>query len=77
MMNRQLVAYRKGIGFTQTAISKKIGISLSAYSQKETGKLDFTQSEMLKILKLLKTYNPNVTADDIFFNPNVSISITR
>lgn len=75
-MNRQLIAYRKGIGFTQTAFSKKIGISLSAYSQKETGKLDFTQTEMRKILDLLKKYNPDVKADDIFFSSNVSVSIT-
>lgn len=75
-MNKKLIAYRKILGFSQTYMAKLIGISLTSYCQKERCKSDFTQTEMLKIINIIKEYNDKVTIDEIFFGNNVSIPIT-
>ena len=74
--NKQLIAYRKMINMSQTDMAKAIGICLTSYHLKETGKKDFTQSEMVSILNIIKKYNPNITIDEIFFSKTVSIMIT-
>lgn len=76
-MNKQLIAYRKILNMSQTDMAKAIGIGLTAYNFKETGKSDFTQSEMLSIRDIIKKYNPNITIDEIFFSQSVNVTITN
>lgn len=70
-MNSKLVAYRKLIKLNQTDIAKQIGICITSYNKKETGKLDFTQTEMERITNIVKQKIPQVTMDDIFFREGV------
>ena len=51
-MNR-LKMYRVGNNLTQEDMAKQLGIRRATYSVKEQGKIDFTQTEINKILKLL------------------------
>lgn len=76
-MNKQLIAYRKILNMSQTEMAKAIGIGLTSYNFKETGKSDFTQSEMLSIWKIIKRYNPKVTIDELFFKKTVNVMITN
>lgn len=76
-MNKQLIAYRKTLNMSQTDIARAIGICLTSYNLKETGKKDFTQSEMIAILNVIKKHNPNITVDEIFFSKSVSVMITN
>lgn len=71
-MNNKLIAYRKMLNMTQTDIASEIGIALTSYSHKETGKREFTQNEMVQITKIIQEKIPDVTMDDIFFNNKVS-----
>lgn len=71
IMNTKLVAYRKLMKLNQSQVAEKIGVSLSSYSQKETGKFDFTQTEMERITCMFKEEIPEVTMDDIFFRDGV------
>ncbi|HBJ2602330.1 TPA: helix-turn-helix domain-containing protein [Clostridium botulinum] len=75
-MNTKLVAYRKMLQMNQKSIAEKIGISLVSYSNKETGKTEFTQNEMITITNIIKEKIPNITMDDIFFDNRVSILVT-
>lgn len=65
-MNRNLKGYRTMLGMTQTEMAKKIGMVLSTYSFKETGKADFTQTEMEDIKKIINEKYPELTTDEIF-----------
>lgn len=47
-----VVGIRKARGFTQTEVSKKLGITYVAYSNKENGKVDFLSSEIGAMAKL-------------------------
>ena len=60
-MNR-LKMYRVGYGLTQNDIAKELGMARATYCTKEQGKMDFTQTEINKILKLL-----NMKYEEIFF----------
>lgn len=75
-MNTKLVAYRKMLQMNQKSFAEKIGISLVSYSNKETGKTEFTQNEMITITNIIKEKIPNITMDDIFFDNKVSILVT-
>ncbi|EPY2273183.1 helix-turn-helix transcriptional regulator [Clostridium sporogenes] len=75
-MNTKLVAYRKMLQMNQKSFAEKIGISLVSYSNKETGKTEFTQNEMITITNIIKEKIPNITMDDIFFDNRVSILVT-
>ncbi len=55
MLNKNLKAERARQGFSQLEISKKLGIAEATYNQKENGKREFTQKEMVLLSKLLKT----------------------
>jgi putative transcriptional regulator len=76
-MNNTLVAYRKLIHYNQTKMAKELEISLTSYSQKESGKKNFNQSEMIKITNIIKDFIPDITMDAIFFNQKVSILVTK
>ena len=47
-----IVGIRKARGFTQTEVSKELGITYVAYSNKENGKVDFLSSEIGAMAKL-------------------------
>ncbi|MBR3055025.1 MAG: hypothetical protein IKG63_04275 [Streptococcus sp.] len=66
-MNK-IIGYRKMLGFTQTDLAKKFGISLQAYRLKENGTTAFKDSEKIIFKKMLLTIFPDITIDDIFFN---------
>lgn len=51
---------------TQTDLAKELGITYSSVNNKINGKIDFTQSEIEKILNILKDRNLEVTYEDIF-----------
>ncbi|WP_034438077.1 helix-turn-helix transcriptional regulator [Clostridium ihumii] len=71
-MNNKLIAYRKLLNITQLEMSKKLGVSLTTYNHKETGKKDFNQTEMFYITQILKEKVPQITMDEIFFKKNIS-----
>ncbi|MBL4933023.1 helix-turn-helix transcriptional regulator [Clostridium paridis] len=70
-MNKKLVAYRKMLDITQLQMAQEIGVSLTTYNHKETGKKEFNQSEMVSITDIIKAKVPNVTMDEIFFNNRI------
>lgn len=74
--NDRLVGYRKMLKINQCELASLLGISATSYSKKETGKIEFTQSEMIKITQCIKSLVPNVTMDDIFFKRTVSKMVT-
>lgn len=43
---------RRSRGFTQEQVSKELGISFVAYNNKETGKVDFSSTEIGNLSKL-------------------------
>lgn len=65
-MNRNLIGYRNMFGMTQTDLASKIGIAKSTYCEKERGQRDFTQSEIEKIMNILKEKKQNLTIEDVF-----------
>lgn len=75
---KNIVRYRKFLGFTQGDISKKLNISIQAYRNKEAERTAFKDSEKIEIKKL---FNENglddLTIDDIFFDDKVSKSFVR
>lgn len=71
-MNNKLVAYRHMLCITQLEMAKILGISLTTYNHKETGKKNFNQVEMFSITKIFKEKIPGITMDEIFFNENIS-----
>lgn len=60
--------YRNMLGLTQTELGKILGITKQAYSNKERGKSNFSDSEKLKIKEMLLPYFPDIKIDDIFFD---------
>jgi len=71
-MNKRLIAYRKMLGLTQSEVAKDIGLSLSSYSRKESGVLQFSQSQMVTVTNFLKDKISEITMDEIFFNDKCS-----
>lgn len=67
-MGRLLKSIRIRNGLRQEDVAKKLNISITAYSQKETGKHDFSKKELLKLKEM---FNLNaVEFFDVFFNEN-------
>lgn len=58
--------YRKAIKKTQKDFAEFLKLSLDGYSKKERGVSEFTESEIKKLLRLFKSYDKNLTAEDIF-----------
>lgn len=63
IMNRsfKLKAARTSKGYTQEKMSDVLGMAKATYCNKENGKLEFSESEMIKIANILE-----VSLDDIF-----------
>lgn len=76
-MNKKLVAYRKLLDITQQEMAQKLGVSLTTYNHKETGKKEFNQKEMVSITDIIKLKVPNVTMDEIFFENNIGNMLNR
>lgn len=74
--NKILIVCRKIIGFSQTKMANKLGISLVAYNQKEVGKVEFNKSEMKTIENICREEGLDLTVEDIFFKKEVSIKVT-
>jgi transcriptional regulator with XRE-family HTH domain len=66
-MNIKLKAKRVEKMLTQEEISKKLGMSIGSYNRKETGKLDFTLSEIQELMYIL-----DCDFDDLFFKKDVA-----
>lgn len=66
-MYPKLIGKRNELRFTQKDMGKFLGISKNNYYLKENGKLDFSLSEVRKILKIL-----NCEYNDIFFEDFVT-----
>lgn len=56
------------LNLTQEEIAKKLGITKSAYNEKETGKRDFKDREKRALLELFKPINSGLTIDELFFS---------
>ncbi|MDO4679668.1 MAG: helix-turn-helix transcriptional regulator [Aerococcus sp.] len=68
-MNTKIVyMYRHSFAKTQAEAAKLMGLSLSAYRSRETGKTEFDRSEMLKFTSLVQKEKPDITVNDIFFS---------
>lgn len=76
-MNNILIGYRKMLNINQTNFARLLEISLTTYSKKERGKVEFTQNEMIKITSFLKENIPDVTMDDIFFASQVTKMVIK
>lgn len=63
-----IVGYRKMLGYTQSEMAKKMGISSQSYWQKEKGRVSFSDKEKIIFKKLLQSLFPSITIDEIFFN---------
>lgn len=58
-MNRNLLEYEiKSNNLTVKEFYKELGISSSAYYRKVSGRSEFTQSEILKTMEILKLKSP-------------------
>jgi len=75
-MNTKLAAYRKLLNINQSEMAEKIGCSYVSYSKKETGKVQFSQNEMVTVIDIIKEKIPEITMDEIFFNKQVGILLT-
>lgn len=67
MANKKIKIYRTMKGINQGELAKVMGITLSTYSKKETGKAVFTLLEA----KVLSEYF-NTTIEELFFNTEVN-----
>lgn len=68
MANKTLKAYRMLKGIKQEKIAKILGITLTTYSNKETGKTQFSLDEAKKISDYL-----NVPIEQLFFAHEVNL----
>lgn len=75
-MSKNLKVLRKVIDFSQTDMANKLKMSLTTYSNKENGKIQFVASEMSDVQKVLKEHGLEYTIDEIFFKREVTIKVT-
>lgn len=66
-MNRKALKSKRVLrGISQAEIAEGLGISLTSYNKKETGKIEFKRDEIEKIAKILKLSISDV--NEIFFD---------
>ena len=63
----KIKGFRNYLGLNQTQVADVLGITLTAYRNKEQGKTGWKDSERLIIKEMLAPYFEGVTIDDIFF----------
>ena len=68
-MPNKIVGFRTSIGKTQADFAKLLNITQGTYSKKEKNKNgnEFSLSEIKILVDYLKTYFPDITADELFF----------
>nr|WP_288295215.1 helix-turn-helix transcriptional regulator [uncultured Granulicatella sp.] len=66
MKVNKIQMYRKAIKKTQKDFAELLNLSVDGYSKKERRISQFTESEIKELLKLFKSYDKNLTAEDIF-----------
>ena len=64
MKQFELISERKRKNLNQTDLSKMLGLSITQYSKKEKGRVEFTAKEIKKIKDVLQLTPERV--DDIF-----------
>lgn len=67
MVNNTLKGLRVSKGLNQTQMAEIIGIGITAYHNKETGKNEFTIEEIKKIVNYF-----GITFEEIFLHSNYS-----
>ena len=65
-MNKTLLGYRAMLGFNQSELASKIGMTSSNYSKRESGNREFRASEMFKIMEVINLKFPLMTMEEIF-----------
>lgn len=65
-MNDKIAGFRRICGLTQAQMAEKLGVSVTTYRNKESGKTKFTSEEMKIFTDLVKTVI-NVEMESIFF----------
>lgn len=63
----KVTGYRNMLGLSQKEMAKKLNISANAYRSKESGKVDFKDSEKIIIKEMILPLFPEVTLEEIFF----------
>ncbi|NFO40829.1 helix-turn-helix transcriptional regulator [Clostridium botulinum] len=71
MVNKTLKAYRMLKGIDQKNVAQMLGISLTTYSKKETGKTQFSLEEAKKISDYF-----NLSIEQLFFTEEVNLMNT-
>lgn len=66
MKNDKLRGLRNTFNIGQRELAEYLSVSISTYSQKETGIRSFTQPEMYKIYQYFKKFKEDITLDEIF-----------
>lgn len=64
----KIKGYRTMLGFTQSDMANKLGISKQSYWLKERGKTPFNDNDKIIILNIFKRIDPNLTIDTLFFS---------
>ena len=77
MLNRKLASVRKLYGLNQNVLAELINVVVATFSAKETGRIPFTQKEMVTITNYFKKLDPKITMDDIFFVEEVTETVTN
>ena len=67
-MKNYVAAYRTMFHIKQSELAEMIDVTPSTLSFKETGKRDWTGSEMVRIWDIFKKDKPDIRIEDIFFN---------
>lgn len=63
----KIKGYRNFLGMNQTQMATALGITLTAYRNKENGKTEWKDSERIMIKELLTPYFPGITIDQLFY----------
>ena len=66
-MPNKLKGYRVMAGLTQKDMAEALGITSSAYNQKENGMININIDESKKLYEFIKGKLPDVKFEDIFF----------
>lgn len=61
---------RRGFGFKQDYVSKKLNISRPTLRKKENGESDWTKSEMEILAGMFKEHDSKLNVETIFFEHN-------
>ena len=67
-MDNNSKRYRVFSGYTQEKMADLLNISLSSYRNKEKGVTSFNDFEKIKFYQVVKSYIPNATIENIFFD---------